>query len=273
MEPALSEFDTSLRDGRTVHVRAVRPSDEAEFVQAFERLSADARYMRFMHAVREVDRERLRRVLASFPENGIGIVASVPAADGYDIVGSAIAVSIGDGTRCEFAITVAASFGGSGLGTALMNTLIDAVKGDASQKVIYLNPTMRLKLWDLIDTASTGSRYQITKEEGMFGEMIERYGGVRLAVMRTEGDGSTLLGFDETVGGTATCTSLYCVRYDEDDGVCGVYNHGGAGKLIMVEETKRVNGQPLDRLLFEGYYGQVVHQQRALARLTGITNA
>jgi RimJ/RimL family protein N-acetyltransferase len=128
MEPALSEFDTSLRDGRTVHVRAVRPSDEAEFVQAFERLSADARYMRFMHAVREVDRERLRRVLASFPENGIGIVASVPAADGYDIVGSAIAVIIGDGTRCEFAITVAASFGGSGLGTALMNTLIDAAR-------------------------------------------------------------------------------------------------------------------------------------------------
>ena len=84
-------------------------------------------YMRFMHAVREVDRERLRRVLASFPENGIGIVASVPAADGYDIVGSAIAVII-DGTRCEFAITVAASFGGSGLGTALMNTLIDAAR-------------------------------------------------------------------------------------------------------------------------------------------------
>jgi len=155
----------------------------------------------------------------------------------------------------------------------LMNTLIDAVKGDASQKVIYLNPTMRLKLWDLIDAASTGSRYQIIKEEGMFGEVIERYGGVRLAVMRTEGDGSTLLGFDETVGATTTCTSLYCVRYDEDDGVCGVYNHGGAGKLIMVEETKRVNGQPLDRLLFEGYYGQIVHQPRALARLTGITNA
>lgn len=156
----------------------------------------------------------------------------------------------------------------------LMNTLIDAVKGDASQKVIYLNPTMRLKLWDLIDAAgATGSRYQISKEEGMFGEMIERYGGVRLAVMRTDGDGTSLLGFDETVGATTTCTSLYCVRYDEDDGVVGVYNHGGKGKLIMVEETERVNGQPLDRLLFEGYYGQVIHQPRALARLTGITNS
>ena len=128
MEPALPEFDASLRDGRTVHVRAVRPSDEAELVQAFERLSADARYMRFMHSVRELDRERLQRVLASFPAHGIGIVASVPAADGYDIAGGAIAVIIGDGTRCEFAITVAANFGGSGLATALMNTLIDAAR-------------------------------------------------------------------------------------------------------------------------------------------------
>lgn len=128
MEPALAEFDTSLRDGRTVHVRAVRPSDEAEVVQAFERLSADARYMRFMHSVRELDREQLRRVLASFPEHGIGIVASVPAVDGYDIAGGAIAVITGDGTRCEFAITVAGNFGGSGLATVLMNTLIDAAR-------------------------------------------------------------------------------------------------------------------------------------------------
>lgn len=156
----------------------------------------------------------------------------------------------------------------------LMHQLIDSVKGNASQKVLYMNPTIRLKLWDLIDAAgSGGSRYRIEKEEGMFGEQIERYGGVRIAVMRTEGDNTSLLGFDETVGGTTTCTSVYCVRYDEDDGVCGVYNHGGAGKLIMVEKTERVNGQPLDRLLFEGYYGQVIHQPRALARLTGITNA
>lgn len=165
------------------------------------------------------------------------------------------------------------STGPGALSLRLLNTALDAVKGPNSAKVIYMNPTHRLKLWDLVDTAASGSRYQITKEEGMFGEMLERYAGAKIRVMRTEGDGTSILGFDETVGGTTTCSSIYVVRYDEDDGVCGIYNHGGAGKLIMVEETKRVNGQPVDRLLFEGYYGQVVHQQRALARLAGITNA
>ena len=124
----ISERDLSLRDGRTVHLRAVSPADEAELLQAFERLSEEARYMRFMRIVHAPDRERLRSVLASFPEAGIGLVATVPADDGLDIVGSAIAVVGVDPTRCEFAITVAAGFGGVGLATALMTALIDAAR-------------------------------------------------------------------------------------------------------------------------------------------------
>jgi len=115
-----------LRDGRTVQIRPVMASDEAEFLQAFARMSDDARYMRFMRIVREPNLERLRRVLASFPQKGIGLAATVPAADGIDIVGSAIAVIEEDPTRCEFAISVDSEFGGSGLATALMKTLIGA---------------------------------------------------------------------------------------------------------------------------------------------------
>lgn len=120
--------DLSLRDGRAVRLRASCPADEAELLQAFERMSNEARYMRFMHAVREPDLDRLRHVLASFPECGIGIVATVPAADGIDVVGSAIAVFRSDRTGCEFAITVAASFNRTGLATALMTALINEAK-------------------------------------------------------------------------------------------------------------------------------------------------
>ena len=117
--------DVILRDGRVAHLRPSGPADEAEFLQAFERMGNDARYMRFMRVVREPDRERLRSVLASFPEGGIGIVATVPADDGIDIVGSAVAVFAADRVRCEFAITVASAYGGTGLATALMKALID----------------------------------------------------------------------------------------------------------------------------------------------------
>lgn len=129
MDATFVAFDTVLRDGRAVHIRAVRPTDEAELLQAFARMSADARYMRFMYTVREPNIDRVRAGLASFPEGGIGLVATVPAVDGIDIVGSAIAVFASDLTKCEFAITVASHFGGAGLATTLMTALIGAAKG------------------------------------------------------------------------------------------------------------------------------------------------
>jgi acetyltransferase len=127
-DAGITERDLALRDGRTVHLRSVSPADEAEILQAFERLSDEARYMRFMRIVNAPDRDRLRAVLASFPEAGIGLVATVPADDGLDIVGSAIAVYSADRTSCEFAITVASGFGGVGLAKALMTGLIDEAR-------------------------------------------------------------------------------------------------------------------------------------------------
>jgi RimJ/RimL family protein N-acetyltransferase len=124
----MTEFDFTLRDGRVVHLRSVAPADEGEILQAFQRMSAEARYMRFMRVLRELDQEALRRKLASFPETGIGIVATVPAADGIDIVGSAIAIFAGDRASCEFAITVGSEFGGAGLATAIMTALVDEAR-------------------------------------------------------------------------------------------------------------------------------------------------
>lgn len=132
MDAEFAAFDATLRDGRAVHVRAVHPSDEAEFLQAFERMDQNARYMRFMRAVREPDRERLRKVFASFPAEGIGLAATVPAADGIDIAGSAVAIFTSDHRSCEFAITVGAAYGGTGLGTLLMTALI----GEATRRGI-----------------------------------------------------------------------------------------------------------------------------------------
>jgi RimJ/RimL family protein N-acetyltransferase len=128
MNSGFTAFDITLRDGRAVHVRAVLPTDEAELVQAFGRMSEDARYMRFMRFVREPNLERLRNALASFPEGGIGIVATAPAADGFDIVGSAIYLLGSDRTTCEFATSVASEFGGVGLASTLMTALIGAAK-------------------------------------------------------------------------------------------------------------------------------------------------
>ena len=125
MDSAFTEFDFPLRDGRILHMRATRPSDEAALLRAFERLSPEARYMRFMRAVGAPNVERLRTLLASLPEIGLGIVA---VAGGSDIAGSALFLIGKDPTVCEFATTVAGDYGGLGLGRALMTALIGAAK-------------------------------------------------------------------------------------------------------------------------------------------------
>ena len=64
--------------------------------------------MRFMRVVKAPNLERLRRTLAAFPQGGDAIIATVPAADGIDIVGAAQYMRAGDADdkTCEFAITV-----------------------------------------------------------------------------------------------------------------------------------------------------------------------
>ena len=149
MDSGRTDFDVTVRDGRVVHIRTVRPTDEEEMLQAFHRLSKDARYMRFMRFVNEPNRERMQEVLASFPEGGGGIVATIPAADGIDIVGGATYLVGNDWSSCEFAITVTAEYCGVGLAGILMTALIGAARAHGIKQmegfVLAVNqPMLRL---------------------------------------------------------------------------------------------------------------------------------
>ena len=79
-------------------------------------------------AVAEPNVGRLREVLASLPRTGLGITATVPADDGFGIVGSALFLIGPNPGSCEFSTTVLAEYGGLGLGGALMTALIAAAR-------------------------------------------------------------------------------------------------------------------------------------------------
>lgn len=114
----------ALRDGRTVTVRAIRPDDAAEIVQAFERLAPQSRYQRFMQHKRELDPRMLAQGVNPSPGREFALVATVAAHDGYDIVGAARYVASAQGATCEFSITVADDWQAVGLATTLMRRLI-----------------------------------------------------------------------------------------------------------------------------------------------------
>jgi acetyltransferase len=120
----------ALRDGRAVTLRAVRPEDADEIVQAFERLSSESRYLRFMQHKRELDPYALARGVNPVPGREFALVATVPAYDGIDIVGAARYVPAKQPKTCEFSVTVAEDWRGIGLATTLMRRLMRRAKRD-----------------------------------------------------------------------------------------------------------------------------------------------
>ena len=122
----------TLRDGREVTLRAIVEADKAEIVQAFERLSADSRYYRFMHHKQQLDDMALERGVHPRPGRDFVFVATIPAPDGIDIVGAAQYRGEGDsGDRtCEFAVTVAEDWRRRGLATRLLASLVRRARRD-----------------------------------------------------------------------------------------------------------------------------------------------
>jgi len=118
-----------LRDGRCVTLRGVVEADAAEIVQAFARMSPQSRYLRFMQHKRELDREALERGVRPLAGEEFVFVATVPAADGIDIVGAARFVRSASNlgaqrSICEFSISVDDAWRGSGLARALLAALM-----------------------------------------------------------------------------------------------------------------------------------------------------
>jgi RimJ/RimL family protein N-acetyltransferase len=121
-----------LRDGREVTLRAIGPADAPEIVQAFERLTAESRYARFMQHKRQLDPAALERGVHPRPGLDFAFVATVPAPDGIDIVGAAqyVRARDDDPSTCEFAITVAEDWRGSGLAPQLLASLVRRARRD-----------------------------------------------------------------------------------------------------------------------------------------------
>jgi len=126
-----------LRDGREVTLRAISPADAPEIAQAFERLSAESRYSRFMQHKRKLDPAALDRGVHPRPGLDFAFVATIPATDGIDIVGAAqyVRVKDDDPSTCEFAITVAEDWRGSGLARELLASLVRRARRDGYTRI------------------------------------------------------------------------------------------------------------------------------------------
>jgi GNAT superfamily N-acetyltransferase len=116
-----SAFET-LRDGRRVEIRALRPEDRADLIAAVGRSSGQSLYRRFFAVKRSFTASEIDYFLNVDFLNHVALVAVVNEQGAPVIAGGARYVVVQPG-KAEVAFAVVDQYQGQGLGAALMHHL------------------------------------------------------------------------------------------------------------------------------------------------------
>ncbi len=135
--PSRFEQVLTLRGGGTCHLRPIRP-DDAQMLQDLVRgLSPESRYFRFVSSFNELPATMLSRFTLIDYDREMALVAVVrdrtAAEDGSfaeidRIVGVSRYVITPDQQGCEFSLVVAEDMKGKGLGSRLMESIMEAAR-------------------------------------------------------------------------------------------------------------------------------------------------
>lgn len=116
--------EITLRNGRQVLIRPIRPDDALPLRAAFPLLEPEEVRMRFLHSMRELSPQQAEQFCRPDPINEFALVAAEPYPAGEALVGAVARAAIVPGTQdAEFAILVSHYINGMGLGRVLMQRL------------------------------------------------------------------------------------------------------------------------------------------------------
>ena len=129
-----SAFET-LRDGRRVEIRALRPNDRADLIAAIGRSSTQSLYRRFFAVKRSFTEPEIDYFLSVDFVNHVALVAVVDESGRPVIAGGARYAVLPPG-KAEVAFAVVDQYQGQGLGAALMHHLAAIARGAGLKKLI-----------------------------------------------------------------------------------------------------------------------------------------
>jgi acetyltransferase len=145
--PSRFEQVLTLRGGDTCQVRPIRP-DDAQMLQNLVRgLSPESRYFRFVSSFNELPSTMLSRFTLIDYDREMALVAvvkdRVAGADGEiveteRVVGVSRYVITPDQQSCEFSLVVAEDMKGRGLGTRLMDNIMEAARERGLAEIVGL---------------------------------------------------------------------------------------------------------------------------------------
>ena len=158
-----------------------------------------------------------------------------------------------------FGSTVGAAGNATNGGTLTLDDLDIAydLLRTGSADLMTLNRTVRRKITKLARTSVTGVSL-IDVGDDAFGRQVVSWNGVPMGIVGDDATGTQILAFDETQGSTNTCASVYFFRFDEDEGVAGLFGANGYFEVKDFGEQQSAPGH-MGRLEF--YPGITVASQ------------
>jgi acetyl coenzyme A synthetase (ADP forming)-like protein len=112
-----------LRDGGSIHVRALRPDDRERLLQHFKSLSQESIYHRFFGIKRTMTDDELVRLTQLDFVAHVGLVATLRDGGGERFIGVARYIRVADPTHAEVSFAVLDDHQGRGIGSVLLDHL------------------------------------------------------------------------------------------------------------------------------------------------------
>ncbi|MBZ5610277.1 MAG: bifunctional acetate--CoA ligase family protein/GNAT family N-acetyltransferase [Acidobacteriia bacterium] len=127
-----------LEDGTQVVIRPVRPEDEPMIVKFHSTLSDRSVYLRYFHMMTldcRVSHDRLRRTCFIDYDREIALVVERPSDVEPEIIAVGRLMRARHGNEAEFAILISDACQGQGIGTELMQRLLDVARAEKMERV------------------------------------------------------------------------------------------------------------------------------------------
>lgn len=129
-----SELGT-LRDGRGVEIRALRPEDRDDFLAAVGRVGVDSLYRRFFAVKREFSEKEISFFVDVDFVNHVALIAVVEE-DGKPVIAGGGRYIVTSPGQAEVAFVVIEKYHGQGIGTILMRDLIAIARRSGLKELI-----------------------------------------------------------------------------------------------------------------------------------------
>jgi hypothetical protein len=146
-----------------------------------------------------------------------------------------------------------------------LDALIASVSGNVD--ALYANKAVIAKI--MSSARRLGGAEMIT--ETLTQKRIATYNGIPLLDPGTTAAGADILPQTETQGSSSAASSIYAVRFGQDEGDQGVTGLTNGG--VMVDDLGQLQEKPAYRTRIEFYCGVAVFGGKAAARLRGVLSA